>query len=163
MRTVLVGTLVLLSACKPEYQVTDLVGGDGEMRFNLQFTNEENVDLDLHVVTPGDFEIYYADLEDPTGGSLDVDCHCAECSEGPNENIFWPTGAEVAPGRYSVSVVYYGSCDFYDDYYYYGYDTGGEPDLSDYTLRILEGGEVIETYEGNLGPGDVDSFDYAVR
>jgi len=134
--------VAFLTACAPEYEVSGLVGGDGQLRFNLVFTNEEFVDLDLHVITPNGDEIYYAAVEDSTGGKLDVDCYCGECPNGPNENVFWPYEVVTAPsGEYEVFVEYFGPCDLLD------FDF---PESS-YTLRVLEGGETIQTYEGTLG------------
>ncbi len=132
--------VVLLGGCPSDYTVLDLVGGDGELRFNLQFTNESEVDLDLHVRTPGGFDIYYSDPVDPSGGELDVDCYCGDCPQGPNENIFWPQGSAAEAGTYSVSVEYFAPC---------GFDF--PLPTSDYTLRILHAGAVVETYTGTLG------------
>ena len=144
--------VLFAAGCAPEYEVTGYVGGDGELRFNLVFTNEANVDLDLHVVTPADEEIDYATDTDSTGGALDVDCYCSNCDLGPNENIFWEYGAAATPGDYAVVVQYFGSCS--DDYYYYE-----EPEPSDYTLRLMESGTVLETHTGTLdAPGDVASY-----
>lgn len=145
MRRFAFAVVLTAAGCAPEYEVTGYVGGDGELRFNLQFTNEANVDLDLHVVTPAGEEIDYRTETDTTGGKLDVDCYCGNCEQGPNENIFWEYGGPAAAGDYQVSVQYYGSCS--DDYYYY-YAAEAEP--SDYTLRLMESGEVLETFEGTL-------------
>lgn len=132
-------TLATLAGCTSDYEVLDLVGGDGELRFNLQFTNEYEVDLDLHVLTPLGEEIYYADKEDSTGGQLDVDCLCGDCPQGPNENIFWSFDSVPPSGNYTVSVVYYSACplDF-------------QRHASDYTLRFLRGGVVTDTFTGTL-------------
>ncbi len=139
------------AGCAPEYEVTGFVGGDGELRFNLQFTNETNVDLDLHVVTPGGEEIDYSAKTDTTGGALDVDCFCGNCDQGPNENIFWEYGSQAPAGDYQVSVQYYGSCSDPLDYYYYY----AEPEPSDYTLRMMEAGVVMQTLTGTLtAPGE---------
>lgn len=133
----LIAALPLLG-CEQEYEVLDLAGGDGELRFNLEFTNETDVDLDLHVITPLGEEIYYADEEDSTGGELDVDCLCGSCPQGPSENIFWEYGGNAEPGTYQVSVVYYTSCDFFSG------------PASEYTLRFLESGQVVETVTGTM-------------
>lgn len=142
----------MLSACAPEYTVLDLVGGDGQLRFNLVFTNEEQVDLDLHVVTPGGDEIYYSAVQDSTGGELDVDCYCGSCESGPNENIYWPYEGVTAPtGSYEVFVEYFGPCDLF----------ALEFPPSDYTLRILEGGTERQMYTGSLDMmGDRDTYSH---
>lgn len=113
----------------------DLVGEPGNPRFNLQFTNPDNVDLDLYVKTPNGQTIYYANTN-ADGGSLDVDCLCGDCPQGPNENVFWEDG--TAPeGVYEYWVDYFDSCD------------GGSPS-SDFTLRVLKNREVISTRTGTL-------------
>ncbi|MCA9571220.1 MAG: hypothetical protein KC656_25445, partial [Myxococcales bacterium] len=97
MRALLV--VALLAGCRNDTGFTNLVGGDGVLRFNLQFDNEALVDLDLHVLTPADEEIWYAEPVDSSGGSLDVDCYCGSCEQGGNENVFWDyTGARPPAG-----------------------------------------------------------------
>lgn len=130
--------LAALAACTHENEFTELVGGDGVLRFNLVFTNEANVDLDLHVITPLGEEIYYAALEDSSRGFLDVDCYCEECPQGPNENIFWPHSATPPPGTYQVFINYYASCALFDDA------------SSDWTLRILHHGELQQEHSGTM-------------
>ncbi len=132
--------LLLSVGCKQDHGLTDLAGGDGELRFNLEFTNHELVDLDLHVITPNGFEIYYADKEDGLGGMLDVDCMCGSCVDGPFENVFWAYGGAPDNGVYSVFVEYYASCDFFSE------------TPSDYTLRVLRSGEIVQTWTGTLDP-----------
>ena len=148
--------VVLFAAgCAPEYDVAGFVGSDGELRFNLTFTNEDAVDLDLHVITPAGAEIDYAAKTDATGGQLDVDCYCGNCDLGPNENVFWEYGGQAAAGDYQVSVQYYGSCTASYDYYY----DYSEPEPSEYTLRLMEAGAVLETYTGTLTQaGEQDDF-----
>ncbi len=112
-----------------------LVGQDGNPRFNLVFTNPQNVDLDLYVKTPSGAVISYsnpsADL-----GTLDVDCLCDDCPQGPNENIFWENG--TAPtGNYEYWVNYFGDC-------------GVAGSTSSFTLRVIRNGEVLETKTGSL-------------
>lgn len=116
----------------------ELVGAPGNPRFNLQFTNEENVDLDLYVKTPNGVTIYYANAA-ADGGTLDVDCLCGVCPQGPNENIFWENG--TAPtGTYEYWVDYFGSC-------------GSGTPSSSFTLRVLKNSEVVATRTGTLSEG----------
>ncbi len=113
-----------------------LVGQDGNPRFNLQFTNEQNVDLDLYVKTPAGNIINYSN---PTadGGSLDVDCLCGDCGQGPNENIFWENGT-AENGTYTYWVDYYSDCG------------GTASTSSNFTLRVVKNGVVLETKTGTL-------------
>lgn len=88
-----------------------LVGNPGNPRFNLRFTNESNVDLDLHVRTPGGYHIYYGDeLDRSSQGQLDVDCYCESCPQGPNENIFWPLERPSPTGKYQFWIEYFEAC-----------------------------------------------------
>ncbi len=128
-----------LSSCKKAKEEAipqpTLIGKSGNPRFNLQFTNEANVDLDLYVETPNGSQIYYSN-QTAQGGELDVDCLCSSCPNGPNENIFWQDG--TAPnGTYKFWVKYYGYC-------------GGNNQPSTYTLRLLRNSQILETYTGTL-------------
>lgn len=122
----------------------ELVGQPGNPRFNLQFTNKENVDLDLHVITPDGTEISYLNPSGQ-GGTLDVDCLCDDCPQGPNENIYWEVG--TAPtGTYKYWIEYYDTC-------------GNEGSTSsNYTLRVLKNGEVLETKTGTLSSGQTQQW-----
>lgn len=112
-----------------------LAGNPGNPRFNLQFNNEANVDLDLYVVTPNGNTIYYRNPS-ADNGTLDVDCKCSSCPQGPNENIYWVNG--TAPhGTYQVYVKYYDKC-------------GSTYQSSNYTLRILNQNNIIQSYTGTL-------------
>ena len=75
-----------------------LVGKRGMLRFNLQFSNHEAVDLDLYVSEPNGTTLFYAEPNSSSGGELDVDCRCGSCDDGPNENITWP-GKEPPEGN----------------------------------------------------------------
>lgn len=123
-----------------------LVGQPGNPRFNLKFTNEENVDLDLYVETPNGVVLSYNNSEDD-GGRLDVDCLCDECPQGPNENIYWEDG--TAPtGTYKYWVEYFGSCE----------DGSGS---SSYTLRVVKNNNVIATKTGTLNASGDSSDKFA--
>jgi uncharacterized protein YfaP (DUF2135 family) len=65
-----------------------LLEQDGNSGFNLQFSNPDNVDLDLYVRTFSGAVISYLNRS-ADQGALDVDCLCGNCASGPNENIFW--------------------------------------------------------------------------
>ena len=67
-----------------------LVGQDGNPRFNLMFTNPDNVDLDLYVKTPSGAIIYYGNLTADENGSatisMETDEWCIGCGD-PNKDI----------------------------------------------------------------------------
>jgi hypothetical protein len=77
-----------------------LMGGTGDVQVNLTWNTPG--DVDLHVVDPTGFELYYAAPSSPSGGRLDFD---NTSGFGP-ENIFWPTGTAPS-GQYLIRVVYY--------------------------------------------------------
>jgi hypothetical protein len=125
-----------------------LAGNPGNPRFNLQFTNSQNVDLDLYVKTPSGNVISYTN---PTAnnGKLDVDCKCSSCPNGPNENIYWVNG--TAPtGTYQVYVKYYNKCSSASTF---------QP--SDFTLRILNQSTIIQTFTGTLSTQNQTSSTYS--
>lgn len=116
----------------------NLVGQEGNPRFNLQFTNGDNVDLDLYVTTPNGVTLSYLN-QTGDGGELDVDCMCESCPQGANENIFWEDGTAPS-GTYKYYVDYYGDCN-------------GEEESSEFTLRVIKNGEVVATKTGTLSGG----------
>lgn len=136
---VIIISALLFSSCSkdsnPEQDDQPLVGQDGNPRFNLQFSNHENVDLDLYVKTPNGSVISYSN---PTAdlGTLDVDCLCGDCSLGPNENIFWENGTAPS-GNFEYWVNYYDNC-----------ATSGSS--SNFTLRVIRNGVVLVTKTGTL-------------
>lgn len=122
---------------------TTLVGQDGNPRFNLVFTNPENVDLDLYVKAPNGTIVYYGNPSG-AGGTLDVDCLCGDCPQGPNENIFWQSG-QAPTGQYEYWVDYFGSC-------------GSSNASSTFTLRTIRNGVVLATKTGTLTSGQSTVF-----
>jgi uncharacterized protein YfaP (DUF2135 family) len=82
--------------------------GTGDVQVTLSW--DADSDVDLHVVAPGNEEIYYARREVPSGGTLDLDSN-AGCSidHVRNENITWPLG-RAPRGHYIVRVDYWSSC-----------------------------------------------------
>ncbi len=128
--------LPMLTGCGP-FSDAPLVGADGNPRFNLYFTNEEQVDMDLHVIDPGGEEVYWNNTSSASGGNLDVDCLCTRCSQGPSENIYWPDGA-APTGTYTFWAQYYGACD------------GNEGASSEFFVRVVRNGTVLNSYQGSM-------------
>jgi uncharacterized protein YfaP (DUF2135 family) len=156
----LISMMVLMNAatsCKKESKDEDITpppteeikGTPGDPRFNLQFDNSADADLDIHVLTPNGSEISYSNPSGQ-GGTLDVDCLCGDCATGPNENVFWVPG-NAPRGTYKVWVEYFGSC-------------GDAIVPSNFTLRIMNTNTVLRTIQGTLaGEGDksnVQTFEY---
>ncbi|MDP6371554.1 MAG: hypothetical protein QF634_03480 [Vicinamibacterales bacterium] len=79
--------------------------GTGDISFRLLWTGP--ADLDLHVRSPRDEDVWFAARQVESGGVLDVDCNAMPetmCEE-PVENVVWPSGG--APGgayRYWVQL-----------------------------------------------------------
>jgi hypothetical protein len=125
---------ICLSNSGDECNDGGLVGSAGNPRFNLQFS--QDVDLDLYVKTPNGTLIYYGN---PTGqnGELDVDCACGGCENGHAENIFWTNGPS---GTYEFYVNYYGSC------------SASTPSVN-FTVKVMNGNTVLQTKTGTLSEG----------
>ncbi|MFP3090968.1 VWA domain-containing protein [Treponema sp. TIM-1] len=73
----------------------------GDIRVSLLWNNRN--DLDIHVVSPRQEEIFYGHPQDATGGFLDVDMNVHGETTKPVENIFWAQG-RAPQGRYRVFV-----------------------------------------------------------
>lgn len=110
------------SVCFNEYCV-----GAGTLRVSLAFSVD--ADFDLHVLTPGGSEIYFANKE-ANGGKLDVDQCVVSCGTDPHvENIVFDETALA--GEYTVWVV--------------NYEARAAGDF-----RIQVAGDVSATFEGSL-------------
>src|SRR5262252_8563271 len=74
----------------------------GDVQVSVSW-NVDN-DIDLHVVDPNGFEIYYAQQLSPEGGELDLDSNAGCVIDSvDNENILWPIG-KAPSGTYTVRV-----------------------------------------------------------
>lgn len=92
---------------------SDLVVGDGTLRFTLLWDNDN--DQDLHVLEPDGTRIWYASPGPSlTGGRLDRDDNVGVCGAdaepGGVENTFWPADRAAPFGTYRVEVLQYSSC-----------------------------------------------------
>ncbi|MBV8160972.1 MAG: hypothetical protein JO265_08625 [Acidimicrobiia bacterium] len=107
--------------------------GTGDVQITLLWADGN--DLDLHVIDPSGFEIYFANPKSPSGGTLDHDDTAGCTTTGTHvENVFWPAGG-APPGRYRVFVENYSSC--------------GAP--SRYSVRAITKGQVAVTSSGTVG------------
>lgn len=92
---------------------SDLVVGEGSIRFTLVWDNDN--DQDLHVIEPDGTRIWYGGPgPSSTGGRLDRDDNVAVCGvdsePGGVENTYWPDEYPAPIGTYSVEVRQYSSC-----------------------------------------------------
>ena len=92
----------------PETTTTTIELGTGDVQATLRWTGD--ADLDLHVIDPEGFEIFFQNARSPSGGQLDVDMVPEICGSNPSnvENVFWPDGGSI-PGVYQAFVVHYES------------------------------------------------------
>jgi hypothetical protein len=75
---------------------------NGILRTSLSWYNYD--DLDIHVVEPNGFEIYYSATHSNNGGALDVDMNAGSGNtRSAVENIIW-TGRKVLDGVYTVKI-----------------------------------------------------------
>jgi hypothetical protein len=100
-------------------------------------------DVDLHVVDPNGFEIYYGDQVSPEGGELDLDSNASCDIDGVNnENILWPVGKAPA-GTYTVRVDNYENCSNM---------------AVNYVVTVQKKGQTPQTFMGSFAaddPGDL--------
>ena len=122
-----------------------------DIRASLLWNNRN--DLDLHVITPAGFHLYYGDKRAPCGGWLDVDMNVRGETTKPVENIRWKRG-EAPKGHYQFYVL---------NYAFHESDRGATP----FRVEIEINGQ-IKHFEGqtrsNATGGDsqviVYEFDY---
>jgi len=72
-----------------------------DIRASLLWNNRN--DLDIHMVTPSGYHIYYGYKTAPCGGALDVDMNVQGETTKPVENIRWPKG-KAKKGTYRIFV-----------------------------------------------------------
>jgi hypothetical protein len=101
----------------------------GNPRFSLYW--EGDSDLDLHVITPGGYEIYFQNLYGD-GGRLDVDRIPSAWGRWI-ENVFWPPDGSAPRGRYT--------------YWVHNYRGQALP----WTLRVFQINTVVEEKSGVVG------------
>jgi hypothetical protein len=99
-------------------------------------------DVDLHVVDPSGFEIYYGNKVSPEEGELDLDSNAAcDIDSVDNENILWPIGKAPA-GTYTVRVDNFENC---------------TDQATNYVVTVQKKGQPPQTFMGSFpatDPGD---------
>lgn len=84
-----------------------IAGATGNVQVNVSWNTA--TDVDLHVVDPSGQEVYWANTQVPSGGSLDVDSNAGCSLDNRNsENIRW--GSSAPNGTYIVRVDYWSAC-----------------------------------------------------
>jgi hypothetical protein len=106
-----------------------------DVRASLIWNNRN--DLDLHMVAPSGYHIYYGAKRSPCGGWLDVDQNVSGNNPTPVENVQWVKG--TAPnGNYEVSVINFR---FHE----------ADQSPTEYALELEVNGE-IRSYSGVISP-----------
>ncbi|MFH1811555.1 MAG: hypothetical protein ABIJ09_22640 [Pseudomonadota bacterium] len=126
-----------------EMPITIIQVGSGDVQVSLSW--DTLTDVDLHVIDPTGAEVYWGNLNVPSGGSQDLDSNAA-CSldNVNNENIFWPTG--TAPrGVYIVRIDYWDACGL----------TGTETPTN-YRVTAAKGNGNYDFHDGVLLPAEMD-------
>ena len=116
--------------------------GTGDIQVSVSWDADN--DLDLHVLDPNGFEVYFGDRTSPEGGMLDLDSNAGCDIDGVNnENIVWPSG-KAPHGTYTVSVDNYENC------------TGTQ---ADYVVTVQKTGAPPMTFSGSFLASDPGDFD----
>lgn len=90
--------------------VTRISAGTGTLQVSCSWDKPN--DVDLHLVEPGEEEIYYGMEQSQNGGLLDVDSNAGCYLDNiNNENITYSEESVVASGTYIVRVDLYSNCD----------------------------------------------------
>lgn len=106
----------------------DLTDANGVIQIGLSWNTA--TDIDLHVIDPYGEEIFYSHPYSASGGYLDRD---DTDGFGP-ENIYWTEN--IPDGQYKVYLVYFSPSD---------------GPVTDFTVRIINGIGISETFTGSLG------------
>jgi hypothetical protein len=113
--------------------------GTGDVAVSLSWDQGINNDIDLHVVDPNGFEVYYGDPSSPEYGQLDLDSNASCADDGVNnEHVVWPAGG--APrGSYTVRVDNFENC------------TGK---AVTYVVTVQRTGKPAQTFSGSFAASD---------
>ncbi len=131
----------------------------GNLRISLAW--EDMNDIDLHVLTPDDESIYFANVRSDCGAELDVDANVVPTTRTPVENIVW----SVPPrdGTYEVGIHHYTQhpnqpattkCDIL-------IVVGEEKRIL--TVRALRPGQFVEVVSFQIRDGQLAEFSPSVR
>jgi len=121
---------------------TITVVGTGAVEVSLNWTVSN--DLDLHVIDPTGYEVYYGNQTDATGTIelLDLDSNAACSIDGVDaEHVVWPVG-KAPHGKYTVRVDNYDNC---------------QNVAASYTVTYQVAGQAPQTFVGSFtaaDPGD---------
>lgn len=127
--------------------------GTGSVQVSVSW--DSPADVDLYLVEPDGFEIYYYTRESASGGTLDLDSNAACLSDDVrNENITYEN-ATPPTGEYTVRLNYWSDCGAAE---------------TNWVVTVRVEGQPVSTYQGTFtglgvgggaGAGDViDTFNF---
>jgi hypothetical protein len=112
--------------------------GTGDIQVSVSWDTDN--DVDLHVIDPNGFEVYWYDEASPEGGTLDLDSNAACDIDGVNnENIVWPAG-KAPHGTYTVRVDYFENCTY---------------EATNYVVTVQKAGTEAKTFTGSFAADDL--------
>ena len=115
-------------------------------------------DVDLHVLDPNGYEVYFGQTSSPEGGKLDIDSNAAcDIDNVDREIISWPQG--TAPhGTYKVWVEYFDDCQVTSTPWTLTVSAKGSGGV----LTTVSGGNKTGTFSGvgNGQPSDTVTFTF---
>jgi hypothetical protein len=103
----------------------------GPLTFRLTWASTD--DLDLHVIDPSGFEIYFAAMNSPSGGRLDQDVVCVPGTE----TVTW--GSNAPRGTYIFWANYSSACSASRN--------------ASFTITVSQGNSVVATRSGTFFEG----------
>ena len=90
--------------------VTRITAGTGKLQVNVSW--DQPNDIDLHLIEPNLYEVYWDTIPSKNGGTLDVDSNPDCFLDNINsENITYSGTAKVEKGKYTVRIALFSSCD----------------------------------------------------
>ena len=115
------------------------VGLDSELRFHIRFNNHIHNDLDLHVVEPSGKHLGFKKSINDSQAQLSLDCRCGDCSNGPEEFIYWDK-KQAGTGLYEIWIEDSGGCEI-------------STRESEFTLEVYQADQLKATLQGLLRNG----------
>jgi len=133
------GTAVSQQATLQASVINDAQASD-KLQVSLNWIDE--VDYDLHLVTPDGFRIFFGAQQRPGGGELDLDSNAAcNIDFKNNENITWASAEDPPLGEYTLQIHLWSACDATGDLpYVVTKVVNGTPEFFQGTVPVTESG-----------------------
>lgn len=133
------GTTVSQRATLQASVISDAQASD-KLQVSLNWIDD--VDYDLHLVTPDGFRIFFGAQQRPGGGELDLDSNAAcNLDFKNNENITWASAEDPPLGQYTLQIHLWSACDATGDLpYVVTKVVSGTPEFFQGTVPVSESG-----------------------